>query len=101
MEILKHLNIRTVGESPTNRLLQNLTAPHSRFLISVHQSDVTIAYCEFSMEYLSYIYSEQRPQHLPYITMHRSRKYDLCDSTERRLAAQAIVALAEYFNSSV
>ncbi|KAL5351060.1 hypothetical protein ACLOAV_004635 [Pseudogymnoascus australis] len=72
-----------------------------RFLISVHQSDVTIAYCEFSMEYLSYIYSEQRPQHLPYITMHRSRKYDLCDSTERRLAAQAIVALAEHLNSSI
>ncbi len=71
--------------------------PHSRFLISVHQSDIMIVYCDFSTEYLSYMYSDRPPPYLPYITLHRSRRYDLGDPIERREAAATIVALGEYF----
>jgi hypothetical protein len=69
---------------------------YSRFLISVQQSDIMLLYCDFSLEYLSYVYSNQPPPRLPYITLHRSRKYDLGDSTVRREAAVAILALGEY-----
>ncbi|KAG9240224.1 hypothetical protein BJ878DRAFT_579211 [Calycina marina] len=72
-----------------------------RFLISVHQSDIMIVYCDFSPEYLGYMYSDQPPPHLPYITLHRSRKYNLGDPTERREAAETIVAFGEYFKQSI
>ena len=73
----------------------------SRFLVSVHQSNIMIVSCYFSSDYLSYIYSDQPPTHLPYITLHRSRKYDLGDPMERKEATEAIVALNEYFNHTI
>jgi hypothetical protein len=74
---------------------------YSRFLISVHQSDIMIMSCEFSKEYLHYIHSNQPPPQLPYITLHRSRRYDLGDPTERTEAAEVIVALIECFNDTM
>jgi hypothetical protein len=56
-----------------------------------------LLYCDFTLDYLSYVYSDQPPPRLPYITLHRSRKYDLGDPTERKEAAAAILALGEYF----
>lgn len=60
-----------------------------------------IVSCYFSSEYLNYIYSDQPSPHLLYITLHRSRKYDLADPVDRREATEAIVALDEYFNHTI
>ncbi|ESZ91266.1 hypothetical protein SBOR_8359 [Sclerotinia borealis F-4128] len=71
-----------------------------RFLISVHQTDITIVYCNFSSKYLRYIYSKEPLSDPPHITLHQSCKFDLSDPTGRREAAEAIIALNEYFDAN-
>ncbi|KAJ8065840.1 hypothetical protein OCU04_004944 [Sclerotinia nivalis] len=67
-----------------------------RFLVSVHQTDMMIIGCDFSLDYLEYVYSYEQPDHLPYVVLKRSRKYDLGNPEDRIDAAKAIVALDEY-----
>jgi hypothetical protein len=63
----------------------------------VHQTNIAFLHADFSEEYMDFIYSSHPPQQLPYLTVYRSREYDLGVPDERLMAAETLVALVNLF----
>lgn len=67
------------------------------FLVSIHQTRIVFLEASFSSEYLDYICSSVRTSNPPYVTILRTKEYDLAIPQERVAAAQALVSLVLWF----
>jgi hypothetical protein len=73
----------------------------SRFLISIHQQNMVFLEADFSEGYIKYIYSRNDMPEAPYLTIYRSREYDLARKEDRKAAAEVLIALAEWFEKTM
>jgi len=72
----------------------------SIFLISIQQTNLHLLHTTITTEYLEYLLSSNdNNQSLPFLTVNKSKGYDLEQIKERQHAAELVIALVKFLSA--